>query len=193
MHDHRQILLDHKLPGEILTAAEIGDLSWFQLCLTNEKSKSSKEGLTLWMKVFHAQHSSAARNLIVSWTSLQAQISKSQPYCKGKQGESYLHIAAAHLRRNIIEYIYTTKIIDFNELDNNGRNALHWVLIWSATRKLNQKKVLSMVKLLQSYGKVSIQQVTTLVNSLKPFKVWISRSRITSVLYRYTMVPWRET
>ena len=47
MHDHRQTLLDHKLPGEILTAAEIGDLSWFQLCLTNEKSKNSKGGLTI--------------------------------------------------------------------------------------------------------------------------------------------------
>ena len=69
-----------------------------------------------------------------------------------------MHIAAAHLRRNIIEYIYETKIIDLNELDNNGRNALHWVLIWSATRKLNSKKVLSMVQLLQSYGKVSSEQ-----------------------------------
>ena len=48
MQDHRQTLLDHKLPGEILTAAEIGDLSWFKLCLTNEKSKDSKGGLKLF-------------------------------------------------------------------------------------------------------------------------------------------------
>lgn len=48
MQDHRQILLDHKLPGEILIAAEIGDLSWFKLCLTNEKSKDSKGGLKLF-------------------------------------------------------------------------------------------------------------------------------------------------
>ena len=41
MLDLRQILTDQKLPAEILKAAEIGDMSWFKLCLTNSESKES--------------------------------------------------------------------------------------------------------------------------------------------------------
>merc|ERR1711970_487820 len=108
----RQILTDQKLPAEILKAAEIGDLTWFKLCLTNAESKNST----------------------------------------GKQGESYVHIAAAHLHRNIIDYVHSEKVTDINGNDENGRNALHWALIWSATRKVSQKRLFAMVELLYSYG-----------------------------------------
>ena len=39
MLDLRQILTDQKLPAEILKAAEIGDLAWFKLCLSNNEAK----------------------------------------------------------------------------------------------------------------------------------------------------------
>ena len=63
-----------------------------------------------------------------------------------------MHIAAAHLHRNIIDYIFQHKIIDINQLDKSERNALHWALIWSATRKVNPKKLFAIVELLHSYG-----------------------------------------
>ena len=92
---------------------------------------------------------------------------------KGANGESSLHIAASNLNRNIVRYLIDQEIVNPNCLgidrnpfdlnlvsvsfgslkDNFERNAIHTIIIKSISRKFEPKKVLSMVKLLNKYGK----------------------------------------
>jgi hypothetical protein len=77
---------------------------------------------------------------------------------KGPNGESSLHVAASNLNRNIVRYLIDQAIVDPNCLDKFNRNSIHGVIIKSISRKLEPKKVLSMVKLLNKYGVDLCQQ-----------------------------------